>query len=74
MYERSLQKGERAGELLAASDSCVINIRVSEGGRGREGEMGEGGVELEGMGGAALLRNAKHRISSSTVRNHRDAD
>lgn len=38
--------------------------------------MGEGereGAELERMGGAALLRNAKHRISS-TVKNHRDAD
>ena len=39
--EPSLQDRERAGELTAASDSCVINIRAGrEGGRedGRERE------------------------------------
>lgn len=47
-------------------------------GQVREGEtergMGEReGAEFERMGGAALLRNAKHRINS-IVKNYRDAD
>lgn len=58
-YEHSLQEGECRG-TAAASDSCVINIRTREGGRQRERE----GAELERMGGAVLLRNAKHHISS----------
>ena len=70
--------GRRARRgTAAASDSCVINIRTGEGGRGerqREGERQEReGAEWEKMGGAALLRNAKHHFSS-TVKNHRDAD
>ena len=65
VYEHCLQEGERRG-TAAASDSCVINIRTSEGGR-------ESGREREREGGAVLLRNAKPYISS-IVKNHRDAD
>jgi len=66
VYEHSLREGV-CRRTAAASDSCVINIRTSEGGRDgereREAEREREGAELERMGGAALLRNAEHHIS-----------
>lgn len=66
---------ERRG-TAAASDSCVINIRTSEG--GREGERAvekwmweRECADFQRMGGAALLRNAKHHINS-TVKKKED--
>lgn len=48
---------------------------MSEGGRERERDRNrEGGCWVREMGGAALLRNAKHRISSIVKKKHRDAD
>ncbi len=70
MYEHSLQDGERAGELLLPQIAVsLISGWVSEGGgvsereRERDGRERKG-VELERMGGAALLRNAKHHIAA----------
>lgn len=78
MYEHSLQEGERAEELLLPQIAVsLIKGRVRRGGSVRERERESDGTEREGveleMGGAAILRNANHCISS-TVKNHRDAD
>lgn len=60
MCECSLQEGESAGELLLPQIAVSL---IS--GRVRERERWEReGAELEWLGGAALLRNAKHHFSS----------
>ena len=71
VYERSLQEGESAGELpLPQIAVSLISGQVREGERERERqrEREQEGAELERMGGAAVLRNAKHHIGS-TVKN-----